>query len=223
MNKTYSYTLRNPKTGEWIVINSTTYLILVAGPSCGGKTTFIKKVQEQLGESVSIIGTDQYYIPVASHENADTVNFDDPSRVRLDELYDDVVKILMGEIVYTPLYDYKLHARRKETNKIVPPQVLIVEGIFALMHVELCKIAEVKIFVEAAQVICFARRLKRDVEERGRTIDEVTMRFLRDVWPSTGKYVLPSKKEADIAIQNNEQDRFIGMKIVIDHIKTELQ
>lgn len=217
MNKTYSYQVSADK-----LIQSPTYLILVSGPSCGGKTTFIEKAEKELGESVSIIGTDQYYMPVSPDEDPNLVNFDDPSRVKLDELYNDVINILKGETVKTPLYDYKIHSSKTETKEITKPRVLIVEGIFALLNDDLNKLAEIKIFVEAAQVICFSRRLKRDIEERGRTIDDVTTRFVRDVWPSTVKFVVPSKKEADIVIQNNEPEKFIGMMIVMNHIKTEL-
>lgn len=198
------------------------YIIGIAGPSCSGKTTASKKISEYLQrkdhKSVVVIGLDNFYIGGGSG-----TNYDEPGSLHFDELCKHIRELQEGKTVYIPNYNFKTHSREPDTTKIEPALIIIIEGILIFNNLELLNLMDLKIFVEANDLVCYQRRLNRDVKDRGRTEDEVINRYMRDVFPSNVKYVNPSKSMADIILMNNTEHKFIGLDILMPHIERKLE
>jgi uridine kinase len=193
------------------------YVIGVCGQSCSGKTKAVNSIRESLSTFATVISQDSYYFP----GHAET-NFDVPQSIDFDLMISHIKMLIAGIEVEAPIYDFTTHCRSSTTKKLLPAKVLLVEGILIFTQKELRDLMDLKVFISAYSELAFSRRLKRDVEERGRTISEVTERYFRDVLPSSKCFVEPSESWADIVLKNNIQDRFIGLKILIDHISTIL-
>ena len=201
------------------------YVIGVCGQSCSGKTKAVQSIIESLtsksfnpSQNATVISQDSYYFP-GHHET----NFDIPESIDFNLMVSHVKMLMNGEEVDAPIYDFTTHKRSKETKKLLPAKILLIEGILIFTHKELRELMDLKVFISAYSELAFSRRLKRDVEERGRSISEVTERYFRDVLPSSKCFVEPSESWADIVLKNNVQGKFIGLKILIDHISTVLR
>ena len=200
------------------------YVIGVCGQSCSGKTKAVKAIIDSLSSECSpnlkatIISQDSYYFP-GNHET----NFDVPTSIDFNLMVSHIKDLIDGKEVNSPIYDFTTHNRLINTKKLLPSKILLIEGILIFSCSELRSLMNLKVFISSYGEVAFARRLKRDVEERGRTISEVTERYFRDVLPSSKFYVEPSESWADIVLKNNIQDQFIGLKILIDHIHITLK
>ncbi|MGB9610874.1 MAG: uridine kinase family protein, partial [Bryobacteraceae bacterium] len=149
------------------------HLVGIAGPSCAGKTELARWLGARLGAPV--LNLDHYYVDLAHlplEERAKT-NFDEPAAVDREAILEDVAALGRGEPVTAPLYDFSTHARARGGERIVPTGLVVVEGLFALYWPELREHFFVKLFVDAPDALCLARRLERDVRERGRTPESV--------------------------------------------------
>lgn len=197
------------------------YVIGVCGQSCSGKTKAVQSIIESLGSSseeeisvnATVISQDSYYFP-----GHDETNFDVPESLDFNLMIAHIKMLINGEEVEAPIYDFTTHTRLQKTKRLIPAKVLLIEGILIFTQKELRDLMHLKVFISAYSELAFSRRLKRDVEERGRTISEVTDRYFRDVLPSSKCFVEPSESWADIVLKNNVQGKFIGLKILIDHI-----
>lgn len=193
------------------------FVIGVAGPTCGGKSTACEKIREQVGFHVVTISQDRYY----KGGNAGT-NFDVPEALDFQQLISDLTELRSGKKVRVPRYDFSTHSRMKETDLIEPAPIIIVEGILIFCIPELYELFDLRVFVTADPNICLLRRLARDVKERGRNAEEVELRCLRDVIPSNQTYVMPSMFQAHITLMNNLGGQFIGVEVLMSHIKMKL-
>jgi uridine kinase len=182
----------------------------IAGGTASGKTSLAKLLVEELGgksAQVQVLNMDDYYLDaphnMSAEERAKT-NFDHPDAFETTLLIQHLQALKRGETVRTPLYDFERHMRDpNRTNLIIPPQVLIVEGICLLVNETLRSLFDIKVFVEASADIRFIRRLRRDMETRARSLISVCEQYLQTVRPMHAIFVEPTKEYADFIILND--------------------
>ena len=189
------------------------YVIGVCGASCSGKTRTVKEIVRVTENSI-VISQDSYYF--SGNENT---NYDIPESIDFPLLISHIKDLLNGKSIQCPIYDFTTHSRLEKKIEMKPCKIIIVEGILIFSQKELIELINLKVFISAYQELAFSRRLKRDVEERGRTIEEVTERYFKDVLPSTKQYVEPSENFSDIVLKNNTKDKFIGLEILLNHLR----
>jgi uridine kinase len=180
-------------------------LVGIAGPSCAGKTELARWLAARL--AAPVLNLDHYYIDLAHlplEERART-NFDEPAAVDHDAIVHDVAALRRGEPVVAPLYDFATHARARGGERIVPAGLVVVEGLFALYWPELREHFFVKLFVDAPDALCLARRLERDVRERGRTPESVRAQFAATVQPGAERFIRPTQVFADLVLSGEEE------------------
>ncbi len=201
-------------------------IILIGGGSGSGKTTFannIKKILESYGISTTIIGMDRFYIGLEAMKKIGLEdNFDDPRSLDWIELKQCLEKIRGGANKITvPKYNYKIH-ERDGYEELNIGDVVIMEGLWALLKNEILNYADLSIYLDIDPDIRFIRRVKRDLIERGRDIEEVIERFMKYVKPMHEKYVEPTKNKADILVPGgglNEKAAEVIAYWVINKIK----
>ncbi len=173
----------------------------LAGCSGSGKTTLASALARTLGGIHFPI--DHYYLDL-SHMPLDQrlrQNFDDPALIESALLASQVAALARGESIERPVYDFATYTRvPSRTESIHPARLIIVEGLFALVYPALLPLYSLRIFVEGPDAICFERRMRRDVQERGRTPESVRDRYEATVRPSSVAYVLPSATNADLVV-----------------------
>jgi uridine kinase len=178
-------------------------IIGIAGGTGSGKTTVAKAITRELrDERISIIHEDSYYRD-QSHlpfEERIKTNYDHPNAIDKPLLIQHLRNLLAGHPIEKPIYDFKNHTRAEKTERIIPGDVVIIEGILALEDPELRDLMKIKIYVETDADIRFIRRLRRDINERGRTADSVIEQYKNVVRPMHMQFVEPSKRFADVII-----------------------
>lgn len=178
-------------------------IIGVAGGTGSGKTTVSEAILERVGrERITYIQHDSYYKDL-SHlfpEERHKINFDHPDALDTNLLVEHLKRLQTGSPVEVPIYDFTTHTRRKETKRVEPRGVTLVEGILIFVDRALRELMDVKIFVDTDADIRFIRRLQRDIAERGRTMESVIRQYLETVRPMHLEFVEPSKRYADIII-----------------------
>jgi uridine kinase len=187
-------------------------LIGIAGPSCAGKTELARWLAVRL--EAPVLNLDHYYIDLAHlplEERART-NFDEPAAVDHDAILHDAAALRRGEAVIAPLYDFATHARARGGERIVPRGLVVVEGLFALHWAELREHFFVKLFVDAPDRLCLARRIERDTRERGRTRESVVEQFAATVQPGAERFIRPSSVYADLVLSGEEELEIRGPK-----------
>lgn len=194
-------------------------IIGIAGGSGSGKTTFTKRLEEAYRDDVTVFYHDNYYrrrdeIPL---EKRKFINYDSPDAFETDLLVRDLRSIKNGNPVDCPTYDYSVHNRAKETIRLEPRKIIIVEGILVLHFPELRELMDIKIFVETDDDERILRRLIRDVKERGRDVEGVAFQYLETVKPMHYAYVQPTKALADIIINGGRND------VAFDVISTKIK
>jgi uridine kinase len=178
-------------------------VIGVAGGSGSGKTTVVRRIVESLGdEQVTVLEHDRYYRDRSDLrlEERAALNYDHPDSLETDLLVRHVEMLKMGGQVEVPTYDFARYARKPATETALPRRAIIVEGILIFADAPLRRLMDVKVFVDTDDDARFIRRLKRDVAERGRTMDSVIDQYLNTVKPMYLEFVEPSKRYADIIV-----------------------
>ena len=198
-----------------------TTIIGIAGGSGSGKTSVTNEIMKNLeGYSVALLAQDYYYKD-QSHLTFDErleTNYDHPFAFDNDLLIDNLNDLRNGKQVEVPTYDYSNHTRSKETIAFEPKDVIIVEGIFALENKTLRDLMDVKIYVDTDADLRILRRLLRDTEERGRTMESVINQYLNVVRPMHNQFIEPTKRYADIIIPEGGSN-----KVAIDIMTTKIQ
>lgn len=193
-------------------------IIGIAGGTGCGKTTVVNKILSQLPEGeVGIISQDSYYKDTThlSYEERIKINFDHPRSIDFELLEEHLKDLKKGHAVEQPVYSFVKHNRTGDTIKTHPRKVMIVEGILILTNPELRDMFDIKIFVHADSDERLIRRLKRDITERGRDIDEVLSRYQNTLKPMHQQFIEPMKEYADIIIPNNKYNT-----VAVDIVKT---
>jgi uridine kinase len=178
-------------------------IIGISGGTGSGKTTVANRILESVSASeVVFIQQDSYYrnltdLPLDYRHIA---NFDHPDALDNDLLVNHVRRLKSGEAVELPLYDFKTHMRMNETRHVQPKPIVIVEGILIFTDPRLLEQMDIKVFVDTPDDVRFIRRLRRDLAERGRTVESVIEQYIATVRPMHMQFVEPSKRHADVII-----------------------
>jgi uridine kinase len=196
-------------------------LIGIGGGTGSGKTSLAKNILKKFGtREVVVIEQDNYYqdlshIPLPEREKH---NFDHPNAIDFKLLKNHLSKLLKGQSVNIPIYNFETHTRFKDSRIIEPHNAIVLEGILVLTDPELREMMDIKIYIETDDVIRFIRRLTRDIEERGRTPKEVIRQYLDTVKPMHEQFVEKSMKYADIIIPEGGDN-----SVAIDLIQTKIR
>jgi uridine kinase len=186
-----------------LITHHSIMIIGICGGTGSGKTTVANRILESVSASeVAFIQQDSYYrnlkdLPL-DYRNA--VNFDHPDALDNDLLVHHIRKLKAGGSVELPIYDFKTHTRLNETVLIEPKPIVIIEGILIYADARLLEQMDIKVFVDTPDDIRFIRRLRRDIAERGRTVDSVIEQYIGTVRPMHMQFVEPSKRYADVII-----------------------
>ncbi|MFQ5583257.1 MAG: uridine kinase [Calditrichia bacterium] len=202
-------------------MNKKGILIGIAGASGSGKTLVAQTLYDTLGsDKIVILGEDSYYKDLAHlpFEERVKFNFDHPDAFDHELLLEHLKMLLNGEAIEHPVYDYSTHTRKKETERVGPHQIIILEGILILNVPELRELMDIKIFIDTAPDVCFIRRLQRDIQERGRSVENVIKQYQKTVRPMYLQFIEPSKRYADIIIPHGGKN-----VIAIDIIKSKIE
>ena len=197
-------------------------VIAVAGGSGSGKTTVARAIDEAVHRESVLIEQDAYYKDL-SHlplEERKKVNFDHPDAFDTELLVAQLRLLLSGQAVDRPTYDYPAHTRAAATVRVVPRDVILVDGILLFADARLRPLFDIKVYVDVADDVRFIRRLQRDVVERGRSMDSVIQQYLTTVRPMHLEFVEPSKRYADIILPEGGQNR-IGVEMIVARVELE--
>ena len=190
----------------------------IAGGTGCGKTTVVNQILKELPEGeVGVISQDSYYKDT-SHLNFEervAINFDHPRSIDFKLLVKHLQQLRVGETIEQPVYSFVKHNRTGDTILTHPRKVMIVEGILILTNPKLREMFDIKIFVHADSDERLIRRLKRDIAERGRDLDEVLSRYQKTLKPMHQQFIEPMKEYADLIIPNNKYNT-----VAIDVVKT---
>jgi len=180
------------------------FLIGIAGGSGSGKSTVTKKIASSLSADGNIvtIEMDSYYgdHPDLTFEERAALNYDHPSAMDFDRLYHDITRLMGGESIEQPTYDFMTHRRLEETTSVASATIVVVEGILTFHDDRLRKLCDMRLFVDTDSDIRVLRRIKRDMNHRGRSFDEVRNRWYETVKPMYDTFVEPTRRYADMVI-----------------------
>lgn len=193
-------------------------IIGIAGGTGSGKTTVVNQILNQLpADEVCVISQDSYYNQTTnlSYDERIKINFDHPKAIDFDLLVLHLNQLKNGEVIEQPVYSFVTHNRTIDTHKTHPRKVIIVEGILIFNNKELRDLFDIKIFVHADADERLIRRVKRDIEERGRDITEVLSRYQNTLKPMHQQFIEPTKSYADIIIPNDRYNT-----VAIDIVRT---
>ncbi len=176
-------------------------LIGITGGSGSGKSTVVKRI-EALSSECLLIEQDNYYksAPQVSNENITAVNFDHPDAFDMDLMLDNLLDLKKGKSVMMPQYDFVTHSRKNEMVRLDPKKIIILDGLMVLYDERIRNLLDLKIYVDTPADIRFIRRLKRDITERGRTMESVIKQYTEVVRPGHYNFIEPTKEYADIII-----------------------
>lgn len=201
-------------------------VIAVAGASASGKTllaqTMYQELSRELGDKVDLamLAEDAYYrnqshLPMAEREHT---NYDHPDAFEHELLVEHLQELAAGRAVQMPEYDFSQHTRADKTHTVNPAKVIIVEGILLLSDERLRELFDIQVFVDTPLDICLLRRIKRDLEKRGRTLESVTAQYHATVRPMYFEFIAPSRTHADLVVTRGGKNR-----IAIDVLKQKIR
>ncbi len=199
-------------------------IIAVAGGSASGKSSIVKQIDETFEDDLIVIGHDNYYKAHddMSFDQRSKLNYDYPGAFDNELFYDDLLKLQDGKSIDMPRYDYTIHTRSKETTRISPSKIILIEGILVLEDKKIRDITDTKVFIDADSDVRLQRRILRDTKERGRSLESVLEQYIKQVKPMHEKYVEPTKKYADIIIPRGAKNSK-GIEILIKHISDMIE
>ena len=196
----------------------------ICGASGSGKSTLADELATMVNRSILIINQDAYYLnhPDLSFEERCRLNYDEPSVFDHDLLLEDVKKLLAGERVPKKRYDYTRHCRADVPGVFMEPHdVIIVEGIHAFYDPRLRDMMDMKLYMHVESDICLLRRIERDIKERGRQIDNISMQYTTTVKPMFDQYIRNYEQYADVIVAGGGKDAKIT-EILAGYINNDL-
>ena len=199
-------------------------VIGIAGGSGSGKTTLMKNLVERFGDAVSVLSHDNYYRrhDELTYEQRSLINYDEPAAFETDLMAAHLDCLRHGQAIDCPVYDYTAHNRSDETVRIEPKPVIIVEGILIFADEALRDLMDIRIFVDTDADVRLCRRIKRDVNKRGRTLESVLTQYQQTVKPMHEKYVEPSKKHAKLVVPEGGKN-YVALDMIVDRIQRHLR
>jgi len=199
-------------------------VIGIAGGTGSGKTTLMKKLIEKFEEEVTVLSHDNYYKrhDDMTYEQRCLLNYDEPGAFDTSLMTYHLEELRQGRAIECPVYDFTVHNRSDETIHVVPKKVIIVEGILIFENEELRNLMDIRIFVDTDADVRLCRRIKRDVNKRGRTLESVLSQYLQTVKPMHEKYVEPSKKYANIVVPEGGKN-LVALDMIVGRIQRHLE
>ncbi len=200
-------------------------LIGIAGGTGSGKSTIAREIYNRFNEDcIAMVEQDSYYKDQSNiaFEERIKINYDHPKAFDTELLVEHLKTLLKGEAIEKPLYDFEIHNRKKETVRVEPKDIIIVEGILILEDPAIRDILDIKIYVDTDADVRIIRRMLRDINERGRTVDSVINQYLNVVRPMHMQFVEPTKRYADIIIPEGGHNK-VAIDIIVANIKQILQ
>ncbi len=200
-------------------------LLGITGGSGSGKTTLANKLVECFGsDEVSILRHDNYYKSHddMTYEERTKLNYDHPNAFDTDLLCEHIRELKLGNPVQMPVYDYTVHNRSKEYVEVTPAPVIVLEGILIFAEKALCDLMDIKVFVDTDADVRILRRIQRDVNHRGRSLDSVISQYLVTVKPMHEQFVEPSKRQADVIIPNGGYNA-VALDMLIQRVRWQLR
>jgi uridine kinase len=196
----------------------------IAGGTGSGKSTVANIIRESFGEDVALLKCDDYYKEhhELSFEARSKMNYDHPDAFDTELMVEHIKALKEGRAVDSPVYDFTVHDRSEETRRIEPGRVLLVDGIMVLALAEVRELLDIKIFVDTDADVRILRRIRRDVKERGRSLDSVIAQYVETVKPMHEAYVEPSKRYADLIIPQGGRNA-VAMDLLRSCIRNHLQ
>ncbi|MGD1820551.1 MAG: uridine kinase [Pleomorphochaeta sp.] len=193
-------------------------IIGITGGSGSGKSTIVRKISEVCSDFV-FIPQDNYYKSATfiNNENITAFNFDHPDAFDMELLYEHLQALKRGEAIDMPEYDFVHHRRNDETLRVEPKKLVIIEGLMVLYDKAIRDILDLKLYVDTPDDIRFIRRLKRDIAERGRTVDSVINQYLEVVRPGFYNFIFPTMQYADLIIPEGGHNE-IALSVLIPFI-----
>ena len=191
-------------------------IIGIAGGTGSGKTSVVQQIVEELPkDEVCIISQDSYYHDTSdlSYTEREKINFDHPKAIDFELLVLHLKELKKGNTIEQPVYSFVDHNRTKETLKTFPKKVVIIEGILIFTHPEIRELFDVKVYVHADSDERLIRRLRRDISERGRDLNEVLNRYQSTLKPMHQEFIEPTKEYADIIIPTNRYNT-VAVKLI---------
>lgn len=198
-------------------------VIGIAGGSGSGKTTLMKNLIARFGDDVTVLSHDNYYRPYdeLTIDERRKVNYDHPDAFDTEMMYEHLRQLKAGQSIECPIYDYTTYSRCKETTRVEPRKVVLVEGILIFENKALCSLMDIKIFVDTDADVRLIRRIKRDVAKRGRSLESVLTQYLSSVKPMHEQFVEPSKKNADLVVLEGGKN-LVALEMIIDRIQRHI-
>lgn len=198
-------------------------VIGIAGGTASGKTTLMKNLINEFQGKVTVLSHDNYYKRHDDmlYEERCKLNYDEPTAFDTSLMVYHLDQLRHGYPIECPVYDFTIHNRSEETIRLVPYKVIIVEGILIFENEELRNLMDIKIFVDTDADIRLCRRIKRDVNKRGRSLESVLEQYRNTVKPMHERYVEPSKKYADIVVPEGGKN-LVALGMITGHIRRYL-
>lgn len=196
-------------------------LIGIAGGTGSGKSTVAKEMYKGLpAEKIAVIEQDSYYKEQSNISFAERTktNYDHPDAFDTDLLIEHLKMLINGQSIDKPIYDFEIHNRKKETVRVEPKDIIILEGILVLVEKEIRDLLDIKIFVDTDADVRIIRRIQRDIKERGRTLDSVINQYMNVVRPMHLQFVEPTKRYADIIIPEGGYNK-VAIDIMVAKVK----
>ncbi len=204
-----------------------TILIGIAGVSASGKTTVAKSIVDSFdSKQIRILKLDDYYKDQSSMpmEERIVTNYDHPNAFDFDLLKTHLQILLDGKEIEKPEYDFSVHNRKEKKELISSAPIIILEGILVFSEEEIRNLLDIKIYVDADSDVCFIRRMQRDINERGRQVEDIVKQYLTTVKPMQERFIEPTKKYADIIIPNPDGRNIdVAINVIRNNIKKSLQ
>lgn len=195
-------------------------VIGIAGGTGSGKTTLTERLTAHFPQRVAVVYHDNYYREHSdlTYEQRCQLNYDSPEAFDNDLMISQLQELIDGKPIDCPVYDYTVHNRSDETIRVTPQPVIIVEGILIFCFPQLCDLFDIKLFVDTDADVRILRRVKRDVMQRGRTLESVQEQYLATVKPMHELYVEPSKRKADLIVPEGGRN-LVALEMIINRVE----
>ena len=205
-------------------MNNDILVIGIAGGTGSGKTTLMKNIVDKFGDVVTVLSHDNYYHrhDMLPFEERCKLNYDEPAALETDLMARHLLQLRQGQAIDCPVYDFAQHNRSNETVRIEPKQVIIVEGILIFENEALRDLMDIRIFVDTDADVRLCRRIKRDVNKRGRSLESVLEQYQTTVKPMHEKYVEPSKHFAHIVVPEGGKN-YVALDMIMGYIRRHVE